>query len=87
MSARQMALKKHEGKTIMYTAIGSEWRPFGHPRKRRPLGSVILDNGISERILYDCKEFISNPSWYMDRGIPYRRGEFSYDKNRANKNF
>lgn len=69
-----MALKAHEGKTIMYTAMGSEWRPFGHPRKRRPLESVVLDNGIGQRILRDCREFISNPSWYMDRGIPYRRG-------------
>ncbi|KAI4466112.1 bcs1 aaa-type atpase [Holotrichia oblita] len=69
-----MALKKHEGKTVMYTAMGSEWRPFGHPRKRRPINSVVLDQGVSERILRDCKEFISNPTWYMDRGIPYRRG-------------
>lgn len=69
-----MALKQHEGKTIMYAAMGSEWRQFGHPRKKRPLSSVILDTGISERILNDCEEFINNPSWYSDRGIPYRRG-------------
>lgn len=74
--ARQMALTRHEGKTIMYTALGSEWRPFGHPRRRRPISSVVLDDGISERILNDCEEFISNPSWYTDRGIPYRRGKY-----------
>lgn len=72
--ARQMALKEHEGKTMMYTAMGSEWRPFGHPRKRRPLDSVVLDTGIGERIVNDCKEFIQNPGWYSERGIPYRRG-------------
>uniref|UniRef100_A0A182JFS7 Mitochondrial chaperone BCS1 n=1 Tax=Anopheles atroparvus TaxID=41427 RepID=A0A182JFS7_ANOAO len=72
--ARQLALKNTEGKTIMYTAMGSEWRPFGHPRKRRPIGSVVLDQGVSERILLDCREFIKNPQWYSDRGIPYRRG-------------
>ncbi|KDR14433.1 mitochondrial chaperone BCS1 isoform X1 [Zootermopsis nevadensis] len=72
--ARQMALKKHEGKTIMYTAMGSEWRQFGHPRKRRPIQSVVLDTGVAERILCDVKEFLANPSWYSDRGIPYRRG-------------
>nr|CAI5854383.1 unnamed protein product [Callosobruchus analis] len=76
--ARQMALKQHEGKTIMYQAMGSEWRQFGHPRKRRPISSVILDEGISERILKDCLEFISNPTWYTDRGIPYRRGYLLY---------
>jgi mitochondrial chaperone BCS1 len=72
--ARQLALAFTEGKTIMYTAMGSEWRPFGHPRKRRPITSVVLDYGISERIVADCKEFILNPKWYADRGIPYRRG-------------
>lgn len=76
--ARQLALKNTEGKTIMYTAMGSEWRPFGHPRKRRPLSSVVLDNGVSERILSDCREFIRNPQWYSDRGIPYRRGYLLY---------
>lgn len=58
----------------MYTAMGSEWRPFGHPRKRRPITSVVLDRGVSESILRDCKEFIETPKWYADRGIPYRRG-------------
>lgn len=73
-----MALKQHEGKTIMYTAMGSEWRPLGHPRKKRPISSVVLDNGISDRILGDCKEFISNPAWYTERGIPYRRGDYLF---------
>lgn len=73
-SARKIALTKHEGKTIMYSAMGSEWRPFGHPRRKRPISSVILDDGISERILKDCQEFTDNPKWYTDRGIPYRRG-------------
>ncbi|XP_017891949.1 mitochondrial chaperone BCS1 [Ceratina calcarata] len=76
--ARQMALKEYEGKTIMYTAMGSEWRQFGHPRKRRPLESVVLDTGVADRILNDCREFITNPSWYSDRGIPYRRGYLLY---------
>lgn len=67
--ARQMALKEHEGKTIMYTAMGSEWRQFGHPRKRRPLDSVILDTGVADRIIKDCREFIQNHSWYSDRGM------------------
>lgn len=72
--ARIQALLKQEGKTIMYTAMGSEWRQFGYPRKRRPLHSVVLDRGISEMIVKDVKDFIDNPKWYIDRGIPYRRG-------------
>lgn len=76
--ARQLALKGKEGKTIMYTAMGSEWRQFGHPRKRRPIDSVVLDEGVASKIIKDCKDFISNPKWYTDRGIPYRRGYLLY---------
>ena len=76
--AKQLALQKQEGKTIMYTALGAEWRPFGYPRKKRPISSVILDRGISEKILKDVTDFVDNPQWYMDRGIPYRRGYLLY---------
>ncbi|WAR19708.1 BCS1-like protein [Mya arenaria] len=76
--ARQMALQRQEGRTIMYTALGAEWRPFGYPRRKRPINSVVLDSSVSDRILGDIKEFIDNPKWYMDRGIPYRRGYLLY---------
>ena len=68
LKARKVALHQMVGKTIMYTAIGADWRQFGHPRKRRPLDSVILDHGVSEAILADIREFIEIPQWYMDRG-------------------
>ncbi|XP_037395266.1 mitochondrial chaperone BCS1 isoform X2 [Pygocentrus nattereri] len=76
--ARELALKQEEGRTVMYTALGAEWRPFGFPRRRRPLSSVVLDHGVAERIVDDVKEFINNPKWYTDRGIPYRRGYLLY---------
>jgi chaperone BCS1 len=76
--ARQLALIYTEGKTIMYSAMGAEWRPFGHPRKRRPISSVVLDEGLSDKILGDCRDFIGNHKWYSDRGIPYRRGYLLY---------
>lgn len=63
-----MAMKQIEGKTVLYTAMGSEWKQFGVPRKPRPLDSVVLDTGVSERILRDLKEFIANSKWYNDRG-------------------
>ena len=73
-NARQMALSAMSGKTVMYTVIGTDWRQFGHPRQRRPLSSVVLDEGISEKIVTDVQEFLSSVTWYRDRGIPYRRG-------------
>lgn len=68
MQARKMALKEMEGKTIMYTPMGAEWRQFGYPRKHRPINSVVLSQGIADAIVTDIKEFIKNPQWYMDRG-------------------
>lgn len=76
--ARQLALQSHEGKTIMYIPMGAEWRQFGYPRKHRPLSSVILDQGLSETIVSDVREFTCNSEWYMSRGIPYRRGYLLY---------
>ncbi|RWS00547.1 mitochondrial chaperone BCS1-like protein [Dinothrombium tinctorium] len=72
--ARNEELIKHEGKVITYTAVGSEWRQFGHPKKIRPLSSVVLDEGIADRIMNDIKEFNSLSNWYSQRGVPYRRG-------------
>jgi chaperone BCS1 len=72
--ARDEALQKEEGRTVIYTSMGPEWRQFGRPRKRRPLHSVILDADISKRIKHDIEDFTRTAAWYVDRGIPYRRG-------------
>ena len=66
--AQKMALMNQEGKTVIYTSWGAEWRPFGQPRKRRLLQSVILADGIGERVVGDVKEFVKNEKWYDDRG-------------------
>ncbi|KAJ1972219.1 Complex III assembly protein translocase and chaperone [Dimargaris xerosporica] len=76
--AREAALAKQEGKTVMYTSYGPEWRPFGMPRKKRVLDSVVLDVGIREHVVRDLESFIGNEAWYTRRGIPYRRGYLLY---------
>jgi chaperone BCS1 len=76
--AKEMALAREEGKTVIFTSWGSEWRQFGYPKRRRPMPSVILDEGLSDRILKDVRDFIGNPRWYLERGIPYRRGYLLY---------
>ncbi|KAG5513909.1 hypothetical protein PMAC_000531 [Pneumocystis sp. 'macacae'] len=72
--AQNLAMKMQEGKTVIYMSWGPEWRPFGQPRRRRMLESVILDKGVKEQIIEDIKEFLNNEDWYSQRGIPYRRG-------------
>jgi chaperone BCS1 len=76
--ARKEALKDQEGKTVIYTSWGQEWKQFGFPRRKRPLNSVVLDKGISEKLESDVIEFLKNGKWYIDRGIPYRRGYLLY---------
>lgn len=76
--AHEHASKAHEGKTTIYNSWGTEWRPFGHPRRKRPLESVVLDEGVKERIVDDVQDFLNTGQWYHDRGIPYRRGYLLY---------
>ncbi|KAK4686536.1 hypothetical protein P7C73_g3597, partial [Tremellales sp. Uapishka_1] len=59
--ARALAESSTEGKTVVYTAWGVDWKPFGKPRRRREMGSVVLGKGVSERVEEDLR-------------IPYRRG-------------
>ena len=72
--AFEEATAQEEGKTVIYTNWGSEWRPFGQPRRRRPLDSVILDRGVAERLVKDVNKWRDSEAWYLERGIPYRRG-------------
>jgi mitochondrial chaperone BCS1 len=72
--AHDIAARSQEGKTVIYHSRGIEWKPFGNPRRKRPLDSVVLDAGVKETIVADVKEFQSSSKWYYDRGIPYRRG-------------
>lgn len=63
-----MAVRDHEGKLVVHTAWGTEWRPFGLPRRKRPLRSVVLNDGISDYIQQDVKAFLGRRQWYADRG-------------------
>ena len=76
--AKCIAMKSNEGKTVIYTSFGPEWRKFGQPKAKRALPSVILDKGVKETIVRDVKDFMQNGNWYSDRGIPYRRGYLLY---------
>ncbi|KZP12609.1 hypothetical protein FIBSPDRAFT_155584 [Athelia psychrophila] len=72
--ARDLAMRGQEGKLVIHTAWGTEWKPFGKPRRKRPVQSVVLEDGIAEKVEGDVKAFLDRRKWYADRGIPYRRG-------------
>ncbi|BGP16775.1 hypothetical protein JCM10213_002168 [Rhodosporidiobolus nylandii] len=76
--ARRLAQQAQVGRTVIYTAWGAEWRPFGRPREKRLLESVVLDSGVKERVVDDVRAFMGRGRWYSERGIPYRRGYLLY---------
>ena len=76
--AHALAQTFQQGKTVVYTARKMEWAVLGKPRLKRPLGSVVLDEGVGEGLVADVKEFLRAQQWYTDRGVPYRRGYLLY---------
>jgi len=76
--ARAMSEAANSGKTVIYTAWGPDWRPFGQPRSARTLDSVMLREGVKEDLVSDVEAFMRSGSWYAERGVPYRRGYLLY---------
>jgi mitochondrial chaperone BCS1 len=66
-------LAKAESIFIFASDTRNEWR-FVASRPKRPLRSIILDDGIREKLLDDAKDFLNSRKWYAERGIPFRRG-------------
>lgn len=74
--ARQLAQQAQVGRTVIYTAWGAEWRPFGRPRDKRLLESVVLDEGVKERVVEDVKAFMRRGKWYSERGESAEQPEY-----------
>ena len=69
--ARDIAMRNQEGKLVIHTPWGIEWKPFGLPRQKRPINSVVLEEGVSETIKQDVSAFLERRQWYADRGIAF----------------
>ncbi|XP_065191549.1 mitochondrial chaperone BCS1-like [Sycon ciliatum] len=74
LEARNAAMEETANKTTMFKARGHEWQVIGTPRRKRPIESVVLAGSQANRIVQDVQEFLEQPHWYEERGIPYRRG-------------
>ncbi|KAJ7128794.1 P-loop containing nucleoside triphosphate hydrolase protein [Mycena crocata] len=52
---------------------GMTWNNVKH-KVRRPLSSIILEEGVVDALVRDAREFIATEDWYVEAGIPHRRG-------------
>src|SRR5262245_39693667 len=70
--ARKLACPRTPGVSIL-TARYESWEATSW-QPRRPLESLVLADGTLEDVLDDLRTFYGSRSWYIQRGIPYRRG-------------
>jgi chaperone BCS1 len=42
------------------------------------MSSIVLQPGVKDMLLDDCKDFMNSQDWYAERGIPFRRGYLLY---------
>ncbi|KAG8764082.1 hypothetical protein FRC15_007772, partial [Serendipita sp. 397] len=44
------------------------WR-YNGSRQKRPLSSIVLEPGVKDMIVADCKDFLRSEDWYAERGM------------------
>jgi chaperone BCS1 len=71
--AREVALPKTEARLTVHRASHNYWSEQ-MKRLPRPVESVILTDGLMEDLISDASHFLGRRDWYVQRGIPYRRG-------------
>ncbi|TFK48186.1 P-loop containing nucleoside triphosphate hydrolase protein [Heliocybe sulcata] len=83
--AHQSFIQSREQRIIIRTADRGVHDPYQGAswtraimKMRRPLDSLILEPGVIESVIADMQEFMKMENWYVDAGIPHRRGYLLY---------
>lgn len=71
--AREAFFPADDARISVYRSGPYAWR-LAQRRFARSIDSVILGDGIAERLLTDIQWFLGAQSWYREHGIPYQRG-------------
>lgn len=71
--ARDVALPAGDARLTVYRNHYTSWTQQLQ-RFPRPPESVVLPAGVMESLIGDCRRFLEDRSWYLQRGVPYRRG-------------
>lgn len=75
-AAVENQMKKDHGKIIIYQ-LGWIWHR-ANTKKPRALNSVILDGDNADMLCKDITSFKNSAEWYIEKGVPYRRGYMLY---------
>jgi chaperone BCS1 len=72
--AAQVCRSKDLKRTLIYTGADHGNWMMAKTRLRRPLESVILDGSVAEDVVKDVQDFLLGEAWYVEHGIPWKRG-------------
>ena len=75
--ARDVAMPLGDNRLAIHRASYSSWDEQ-MKRLPRPPESVVLRAGLMESLIDDVRDFLVRRDWYVNRGIPYRRGYLLY---------
>merc|ERR1711871_361059 len=64
----------------VWVMADSWWGSWEKAMSKRPrsVDSVVLDGSLSEDLIRDARSFFTKSDWYVQAGIPYRRGYLLY---------
>lgn len=82
--ARDVAAPNTDNRISIYRTQYSSWTE-SLKRLPRPAESVVLRDGLMQELIDDVKTFLARRTWYIDRGIPFRRGVLLYGPPGAGK--
>jgi chaperone BCS1 len=71
--AREHALPRADRRLTVYHVNYTSWSATLE-RLPRPPESVVLRAGQMEDLIADVRRFLEQRAWYIQRGVPYRRG-------------
>lgn len=71
--AIEEARRADDNGVAIYAFAGQFWSEVARVKRRRS-PSIILRDGELERIEADVEQWLNRADWYIERGVPYRRG-------------
>lgn len=66
-------MTRHDDRISVHVGVHGCWEHVSDVDPR-PLSTVVLPDGVAEAVAADLRTFRGSKAWYVERGIPWRRG-------------